>query len=820
MKDFHKLSKATGKLYPAMFLAAVLCMLINTVYLCIDSTGIKVGQSIEQTITTSVNEEKAKNTDQSYTLPEQGLDLSEAIRDKGRDLLGFISAMAGIIFLLVIREISMNDRRTREFELTLPVKKSALVMHEYWFFFILITSMTLLQGVILAVFQKHYNDVWVRMSGIKAPEGFNSIPTEKLYIYIAFYTVSLLMGFTWIYLGMTICRNSLLGGVISIGTWVGSILIYADSGYQIVYILMDAFVESCPGSANSAGNVVSYSDHAFELWNSKCFFIDNFIESILSVCSRFDYIGDLIEADTSINGVVGGYQDVYDFVPYNITLAKYMVILCTILVIGIVLIGLAARKRQLSDGGRFSYFAIADYLFALFCGGIWLTFLNEFILLDIDVVFNILSTITVIVLIALIIHPIKIGKSVNYNTKQGITAKIFSRDKEKKSKKCSDMGQQIAKLIYYDGIRCVLFLAIGIIIVYALIEKSTYYRNITLGFDFDIEQDIQLSRSIILMHLGDLSNSIIYNFQGEILCVVIIVLIISKLSGYWLERKSSARDFFNTIPIKRGVKSGFSIVRDLIITIIPIVIAGVMIFHQAENVLADMEINMEWLSKSIMGMVIADIGYAVMIVGLMHLIEEMFPNGVVRLIGFLGFVMMTAYSLNSFETLYNKVPMSEYAYEVLTLKLPGSYHFFVNSLFGTSAGDFLKDVQVLYKGEVFAYGDLLTGNSLDYYTLGKLYSFSNPSSYISYTIFYIVAGVILLALAYRWAKRKDGSMNILYFDFQKYLVVAVFSLNLFCILQPFVVALWHRLIILAACILVFALLIYLMTPRKNKKIVV
>ncbi len=815
MKDFHKLSKATGKLYPAMFLAAVLFMLINTVYICIDRTGIKVGQSIEQTITTSVNDEKAKNTDQSYTLPEQGLDLSEAIYYKGKEFLGFISAMFGIILLLVIREISMNDRRTREFELTLPVKKSALVMHEYWFFFILITSMTLLQGVILAAFQKHYNDVWVRVSGIKAPEGFTSIPTEKLYMYIAFYTVSLLIGFTWIYLGMTTCRNSLLGIVISIGTWLGSILIYANFGNEIVDILMNVFVGRCPGSGNATGNIVPYSDHAFELWNSKYYFIDNFMESIFSIDCRFDYIRELIEADASIDGAASGFRDVYDIVPYNITFAKYMVILGIILIIGIVLIGLAARKRQLSDGGRFTYFATADYLFALFCGVVWFSVFTDFVVYGfaddygILFLFDILSTITVIVLVAFLIHPIKIDKGVNFNTKQRMLVKVFSGDKEKKSRKCSDMGQQIAKLIYYEGIRCVLFLAIGIIIVYALIEMHSYYHNIISGSDYDIEQ--------CLMYLDILSNNIINHFQGEILCAVIIVLIISKLSGYWLERKSDTRDFFNTIPVKRGVKSVFSIVKDLLITIIPIIIAGVIIFHQAENALAYMEVNLEWLSKAIMGMVIADIGYAVMIVGLMHLIEEIFPNGVMRLIGFLGFVLMTVYSLGSLGALYKNVPLIRYVYEVLTLKMPGSYHFFVNAMSGIYAVDFYKDVPVLYRGDVLTYGDYLNESSIYDVELGRLYNFSDPSMYISYTIFFIIVGVVLFALAHIWSKKKDFSSYGLYFEFQKYPVAAVISLNLFCILQPFVVALWHRLLIVVACVVVFALLIYMMTPRKNKK---
>ena len=153
MKGLHRLSKVTGKMYLVMFLMALICMLVNTLYICVDSSGVHLGESVESKITADISESKTLSDDNSYILPEYGLDISEAIYEKMDEMLGFLMAMAGIVFLLFLREVSFTDTRTREFEQTLPVKKTTLVMHEYWFFFLMIVGVTFLQGLILLVYQ-------------------------------------------------------------------------------------------------------------------------------------------------------------------------------------------------------------------------------------------------------------------------------------------------------------------------------------------------------------------------------------------------------------------------------------------------------------------------------------------------------------------------------------------------------------------------------------------------------------------------------------------------------------------------------------------
>ena len=721
MKDFRKLSEATGRIYLVMFLVAFLCMLSNTAYICIDYSGIHVGESIERKLTESVQSEKAKNADQSYTLPEYGLDFSGSIYDKATEYVFFL-AMAGIIFLLVLRELSVNDIRTREFEQTLPVKKTALVMHEYWFFFLLIVSMNLLQGIILSGFQKHYNNVWIRVAGVETQKGFNSIPNEKMWIYLGFYTITLLLGFTWIFLCMTLCRNSLLGILVSVGTWIGSGYIYWN----------------------------------FNDWLPRNNVFDEFIPSILAPTENFGYIDDLIENE------------------YNMTPMGCMAILCVILMIGILLIWVVAKKRQLSNGGQYSYFVTAEYLFALLCGGLWYICYTE----SLDVFdgmgdftycsLAILSTLAVTALVVFLIRRNAFIKEKNFYAKQGFAAKCFSK-KQSEKKSNSHRERQIVKLLYSESVRFVLFLIIGIIAVYVLVEKETFYHDFYShggNWAYYLQECFDISHWSNVFYSDYVSNTDLGFIQFKIICTVMVVLLLSKLSRYWMERKAGTREFLSTIPVKRGVKFSFSVVRDLLITLIPVLFISVCMDAQTQYIATIYkDLDAEWVSQTIMRVNITDIGYVFMLVGLLHFIEEMFKDGIMKLFGFLSFVMMTAYSLISMRTIYYKVPV-------------------FRSVYGMFTPD-LFDVE--------------------------------SNSYSGCAILYFAIGLVFFVFAYCCSKKKDDSRDGLYFAFQKYLIAAVLSIAVFCMAQPYILAQWHRVFVAIASILLFVILIYFMTPREKEE---
>ena len=750
MKDFRKLSEATGRIYLVMFLVAFLCMLSNTAYICIDYSGIHVGESIERKLTESVQSEKAKNADQSYTLPEYGLDFSGSIYDKATEYVFFL-AMAGIIFLLVLRELSVNDIRTREFEQTLPVKKTALVMHEYWFFFLLIVSMNLLQGIILSGFQKHYNNVWIRVSGVEAQKGFNSIPNEKMWIYLGFYIITLLLGFTWIFLCMTLCRNSLLGIIVSIGTWTGSYYIWYNDGFDF---LINLFV----------GREPAYNDASFYVWCEKEQFLRSLTESILNPFERFRFVDQMFHPNQSWFGLN----------TFNMTPMVYMAMLCVILMIGILLIWVAAKKRQLSNGGQYSYFITAEYLFALLCGGLWFTCYTESLYIFDGMgdftycLLAILSTLAVTALVVFLIRRNAFIKEKNFYAKQGFAAKCFSK-KQSEKKSNSHRERQIVKLLYSESVRFVLFLIIGIIAVYVLVEKETFYHDFYShggNWAYYLQECFDISHWSNVFYSDYVSNTDLGFIQFKIICTVMVVLLLSKLSRYWMERKAGTREFLSTIPVKRGVKFSFSVVRDLLITLIPVLFISVCMDAQTQYIATIYkDLDAEWVSQTIMRVNITDIGYVFMLVGLLHFIEEMFKDGIMKLFGFLSFVMMTAYSLISMRTIYYKVPV-------------------FRSVYGMFTPD-LFDVE--------------------------------SNSYSGCAILYFAIGLVFFVFAYCCSKKKDDSRDGLYFAFQKYLIAAVLSIAVFCMAQPYILAQWHRVFVAIASILLFVILIYFMTPRETKE---
>lgn len=804
MSGFRRLSKVTGKMYLVMFLAALLCMLINTVYICVDSSHVHVGESVESKITSDINTAKQQSPDSSYALSEQGLDLSEGIYNKMDEVFGFLAAMAGIIFLLFMREVTYTDIKSREFEQTLPVKKTTLVMHEYWFFFIMISVVTLLQGLILAVFQSHYNDVWVRISGLQAPMGFNSIPMEKLMIYIVGYLFTLLLGYTWIYLGMTLCKNSLLGGAVSIGTWIGSYFIYENSGYGIADLIMNIFVGRYPGTIGSYGELIPYDAMAADIWERKRICIDELVEIIVNPKYKFYYLSDVLGSNLKGFEKMGIYRgidsDLYEVVSPELVIG----IAILILVLGIVLIWLSAKVRQLSKGGRFSYFTAVEYLFALCCGAIWYMFLTEYVAYDIHVSagFVVFSTLVVTAFIALLIHPVNIGSKLSYRAKQGAFVKCFTGK--------AGANGELRKMLYKDGGRLLLTLFAGIIMAYVHVSRIFNEFQVTYIEDYR-EQGSYVS----IPNYKEIGALIIANFHGSIICIIMLVLLVSKLVIYWTERKGSTREFFETFPVRRGNKAVFSIVGDMIVTIIPIIFAGVYVYIKTASVLAADDIVFQWLAGSMAGIIITDITYIVMLVGLLHFIEEMFSNGMLRFVGFCGIILMVCLGLSSLLVTYTNVTLFHFLYGVFVIALAGGSYPVIEEWGLIYAHDYIK-VPVLYKGELLSYEDPYYDNlAYSSYSFCKFYDFSNPSTYIGFAAFYLMVGVLFTVIAYRMAKRKDMSSNGFNFEFGKYVFAAALSITAFCITQPYVVAVWHRILIMTACIILFAVLIYLMNKYSN-----
>lgn len=810
MNRLHRLSKVTGKLYLAMFLAALVCMLINTLYICVDRSGVRPGESIESKITADINEAIKGSENNSYALPVTGLDMSEGISDKMDEMFGFLAAMAGIVFLLFMREISFTDTRTREFEQTLPVKKTTLVMHEYWFFFVLILGVTLLQGFVLMGYQTHYNEVWVRTAGIAAPTGFNSVPEGKLFVYILMYAFSLIIGYTWIYLGMTVCRNSLLGGAASIGMWAGMVFAYDNLGYGLADFLTRIIAGGYPGTVGVNGELIPDGGLTGMVWEQKRYFIDGVIELILEPQYRFWYLRDIINHQTYGNGIRYIFNRITAIPEDDMSFVAAIGIMAAALIIGIVLIWIAAKTRQLSKGGRLSYFTAVEYMAALLCGLVWYVFLTEYLAYDMYVSswFIIFSTLTVTAAVALLIHPIRFKKRISYIAEQGAYTGRFLKEER----------GELAKLLYYDGRRIFIALMAEILAIYVFVSSMFSDGSIMYYDDADIAECLSHAPYEISFYFENISDDILNHFHLRIIGVVMAVLLISKLFEYWQERNGDTRSFLETFPIRRKNKAAFSAAFDLLVTIIPVIFAGIYVYVRMGKLLAGANIELEWLGSSMRGIVITDVAYIVMLVGLLHFMEELFPNGLMRVVGFAAGVMMTGYALFSLCMAYVHSSAVQFVYGLLSLGLPGNNYPFVNALTeGVWFAHSYIDVPVLFRGSLLQYYNSVFADSSNTSSFGTLYDFSKASSYIGYAFFYLTAGAVLLVIACIMAQKKEMSRSGFYFEFGRYIFAGMIAFTMLCITRMYVVAVWHIILVDVSCAIMFALFIYLMIPSKRSK---
>lgn len=704
MRDYINLTKVTSKLYLGMFIVALICMLINTVFICVDYSDVKIGESIEHKITTEISKEKASNNENTYILPEHGLDMSSAISNKVYEI-GFVITMAGIMILMFVRRMCFVDTRAREFELTFPVKKTALVMHEYWFFFLLITGITLLQGIILAIYQTHYNSVWIRIAGVNESAKFNDFGMEKLYAYVGIYILSLLISFTWIFLCMTVCKNAFAGGVISV--FACYVISSIDEWVEFSEIIMCIFYSRFPGKyyVDEIGMYHLMNKDEVEVWEQKKTYIQNIINTIIHPSMRFDNINRL-----------------------------NVVILISILLVGIILVWIAGKKRQFTRGGRFSYFKVVEYLFAVICGGLWFTFVLDrfWYVYDFDNYFYevaLLSTLVVIAIIIYLLNPVKIKPDENrkFITKHGLLARLNNSKR--------------------------VLIAVLTGIIYVFVKDLEMLSTIISRADYNYYES-ENPYEVFGWDMGSYAYSITK--------VMIIILILSKLYRYWSERKGNIREFYETIPLTRKKQKIRSILQDLAITMIPVVVSGV--FHMyvyLPNVIKyDVTNNYNKYSQYMKGILVVEILYLFMLIGLLHLIEEMFVNGLMRVFAYGGVIMMIFISLEGACSTFKHSYIDDAIYNLLSME------------------------------------------------------YSNEKC-ISYMVFYLIVGIILFVASVILAKNKELSRQCFYFDFEKYLFSIMIAFTVFMMSQPYVVAMWHRAIIGVACILFSGVLVYYAKMQKS-----
>lgn len=795
MNDYRKLTKVTWKMYLCLFLASVFFILMNTTYMLLDSGVFVPGKSVETIIQKEISSVNLAGG--VYTFPEKGIELSNEIMSFFP--LGILFTMIGIFFMLFVREMSFSNIRSREYEFTFPIKKSALVIHEYISILLIIISVTFLQGLILMLFQNHYNNVWSKLAGGKAAANFVSGPIASLWTMMIIYCLILLILYTWIFLGMTLTKNSILGLGLSIVTFI----IARINIVSVVGMIGGMILGEPPALDN---NGIPYDNALFTAWESRAEQFEKICDLIWNIIFPEDIISDSI----SINGFMSGFlmsdfRDSY----YSFSITDLVIIYIAFLISMIIIIAVVANKRDLSRGKVF-YFRWTSISFAVICGLLWLWFKYEFMYLDVK--YPLLDLLWVL-LLSIIVYII-VSPSVNDNRKNYSLSNV---DKPKVSVKSGEL----VKLFKYEWKKYFAFFVIGILfIIFNIVSTHTEYYLLDFK-DIDL-YDKDNFGLIVLAQFSDIGEMINTVFIRNVLFISGL-LVVMRLVGYYLDRKSSVREFRESIAIRRKSKFIFHVFMDLILVALLLVVYMATEISVLQNNCHSNHVVLSWLPQSILGICITSFAYIFMIEALIVMIEQLFPNGMMRLPGLFGILLMSGICISNSLNLFRNIKLFQYIYGLFTLKLAGGNYFDVKFRYGGSDPSLASafghdelDVPVLYNGDNLT--KILSGKP-DYNgytgTFSRLYDFSHMSSYIGIALIYTIIAVLLIAIAYRCSINKDHSKQIFYFEFEKYLFAGIISLTVLSMLAVLAVSIWHMIIIVIASVIMFFILVKLMTQRNT-----
>jgi hypothetical protein len=384
-----RLMKTSRKFYIIAFAIVLFLVICDSIYICRDSGVAFTGQSVSQKILADIAD--AQKDGGTYQVPEQGVSFTEAIREKTENwgLLGFYTAMAGMVILLIARKFYALDVRTKEFYATLPVKEGSREIFDYFSMIGIILLSAMVQGAILLITQTHYNQTLAQLVREKSlgtlTEEVIANNNQKLVMCLLTYLLYFLWIYTWIYLCVTVTKNMIMGAVVSVITPVALASLWSNGFYSALFYNI---------------NDVSVL-HATE---EKYYKLDDFIDSIFSPRSFFfsDY-----------SSVGGGIRN-------SLTDSNFSrILLATILVALLVcafLIYFLSGKRELSKGKIF-YFPILDYPFSLLCGVCIFFFLVEDVLWYTDGLTSLIIGFISAVVICVIIHPFSTGKNTKWEVR-------------------------------------------------------------------------------------------------------------------------------------------------------------------------------------------------------------------------------------------------------------------------------------------------------------------------------------------------------------------------------------------------------------------
>lgn len=331
------------RFYLVVMMLVLLATFLDTIFVCQERDVILSKSSMEHMVEQTILEENG-----IVTLQNQCISLQDVAVDKGcsATLMNHWVTLIGIALLLLVKEVAYADVRTQEFRLTWPVKKWMREIYDYFAMLVTIVLGLSVQTISLFVVQMRHNHLLLEVlqhnSITSNMQSVMQSANKELLLSMFCYTLVIVVAYTWMYLGMSVTKNALVGIILSV-------IVRLSIMYSLMTVVWNIV----------AGIVMNMTPD--EYWR---------IDDIASILSETPFlilsISDFFrEYNSNLNTVI--VTTMYDTVDYSFTVGHWIVaqvVLLGLLIGGIIL---SARKKELSKGKLF-FFPMLDLPFAMITG--------------------------------------------------------------------------------------------------------------------------------------------------------------------------------------------------------------------------------------------------------------------------------------------------------------------------------------------------------------------------------------------------------------------------------------------------------------------
>lgn len=329
------------------------------------------------------------------------------------------------------------------------------------------------------------------------------------------------------------------------------------------------------------------------------------------------------------------------------------------------------------------------------------------------------------------------------------------------------------------------------------------------------------------------SCDVLEMFLRTVPMVVIGILLLKKITIYWLEKDRCGREFFQSLPVTKTERVWFHLVMDVLTVVLVVGIGAVLSMEhfkiQLENVSDIFTVEIPWLAKAYVGMGITVVAYCVMVLSLLYLTEQIFVNGCLKVGGFVGCILMLVVVLTKLWLEYVDVSWVPVVYGFFTLKAVAGNYMSPTPWSSLDSYTWLHDSNnppFLINGKMADYsrGEFASGiietipegeyvEIMDWFS--RLYDFTKWGSYVGQVTICLGIGILLFVIALHLAKKKDLSKEGLYFEKAKYPIALALSVTLYVMLLDKQLLWYQHLLNVLTVVIVFVFLCHVLSSNRR-----